>query len=1036
MFKRVLATVLTILMLLSVIPATLISAASLPSGFQQTPRYYLDDNNGVRWYKFDYYEGWYFYFGVFGYTDSLSDYQLYKPDATPTTGTMYVYATSEEHATCEYTVGTGWKIKYLAGSAPGQGGSTIDFSKYTLIDNNGATWKMYNGVWFYMISPAYTGTMQDYVDKYKAYPESGRVVNTTGELYCYANYSSSAGWQLTFDGGQGQITFGYTIFDNNRATWSVSSGSWWFTAVLPSGQRVSGDVEDYKAQFGEYPKTGTATDANDKFVSYCEFDEATKSWRYSYGPDAAPTSYDYILDNNGEDWYYLSGAWYYLKSDNSYGTVVEYWNAYKVWPRTGIAYTAQGAPVARCTFDSVAGVWTIGSSSTPDAGVTSSYYLKDNLGVYWYYVNSTWCFRTATGMGGMAEYYQTYLTYPTTAQLYDAEGNAMGLYLFNQTTGSWDSVSDSVVPDWNNPGNIGGSTGTVTDAYYSGQLTNPNLALKVYDTNNRLWSKNSDSSWSSLYSSYYTVQNPARYIDSTNRVWEMRNGYWVLNEQAEPKPGEVVTPPVTTISNPNSLTSLTDTKGYVWTKSGLVWTSSVSSYYNALGIVPEYKAADNSVWKLNDARTAWTQTSAGQTPSTPSTPTVPESIAGYTSYVFNGKTYQVPNHTIEIVPSPSTLPYKPEGYSWITYNGQYTLMNLNTGDIYPIPTLYQLPNNYYYQPTYDRDNPWRIVGNGAFETSTINSIDLTDYPYKLEVGKSYQCKADFTCDADHKGLSTILIWSSTNTDVATVDQTGKVTIVGVGRADIKVRAFLGFVETKIDIYGIEAETKPEDKPSTPETPDEPVTPPVVTTPVSDIFTDVSADAPYAEYIQYVYDNEIFKGMSPTTFGPESTMTRAQFYTVLARMAGYTDEELKAKYPSTKFADSQNKWFTAAVEWAYTEGLDGGVGAMQIADANGQLVWVENCFNPDGAIKREDACAALYNFAIKYHHVYFGQPYNISFADANAVNWWAQPAVSSFSQLGILSGHIIDSGNNFRPEDPATRSDIATIIARYAMLYMK
>ena len=58
------------------------------------------------------------------------------------------------------------------------------------------------------------------------------------------------------------------------------------------------------------------------------------------------------------------------------------------------------------------------------------------------------------------------------------------------------------------------AAGNVTDA--------PNSCF-LYDTNNRLWTK-SGTVWTSLYSSYYTVANPARYIDSTNRVWEMRNG--------------------------------------------------------------------------------------------------------------------------------------------------------------------------------------------------------------------------------------------------------------------------------------------------------------------------------------------------------------------------------------------------------------------------------------------------------------------------------------------------------------------------------
>ncbi len=1052
MFKRVLATALTILMLLSVIPATLVSAAEDLPGLPVQPTYYLDDNNGVRWYYFtpSYIpglsgsltaSGWYFQIGP-SYSNDISVYKTQLP--APTSGFKYVFATDAEHSFCTYSELSGWTETAHAGGTPGSG--TVlpgaNLSSYVLIDDNGATWKysMFGG-WEYYESLSFIplkGTWESYLDKYDDYPSTGTVYAENNTVRYYATFNESTkSWILTTNptGGIGGGSF--TIIDSdNSATWMYVAGAWYFTARLSNGSNVSGGIEDYHTAFNAYPTKGTVIGSNGQQLSYCKFNTTTMDWEYSTGTE--DMVFDYIKDDNGATWVMSNSTWYYITQNGGLGSVQEYWYSYREYPSTGTAYSASNVPLFTCTFNSQTGSWSQGSSSTPGIGTTSSYYLKDNNNVIWYYetLSGTWYIQTnlGTGRGGAEEYYSIYRTYPMAATLYDSNNISKGYYVFNTNTRNWEplgDISDSFFPGTQNP--TIPSTPGVSDGYVCGTLTDPNQAQKVYDTKNRLWTK-SGSIWTCPQSNQYTVQNPARYIDSTNRVWEMRNGRWSLNENADPGDDAISG---TVLISPNQLSTLTDTLGYTWTKNGYYWTSTAATYYTAMGVTPKYQANDNSVWVLNSTKTTWTQTSSGSqtptTPSTPSTPTYSDSVAGYTTYVFDGKSYLVPNHTVEIIPGPTTMPYKPEGYQWITYNNKYTLMNLNTMDIYPIPKLYQLPNGYNYYPTGDANNPWKIVGNGTFAVSTITSIELTDYPWKLEVGKTYQCKAEFESAYDEEGLSTILIWSSSNPEVATVDQTGKVTIVGVGRADIKVRAFLGFVETEIDIYGIEPENKP-DQPVTP--PDEPVTPPVVTTPVSDIFTDVSANAPYTEFVQYVYDNEIFKGMSETTFGPESTMTRAQFYTVLARMAGYTDAELKAKYPSTKFADSQDKWFTAAVEWAYTEGLDGGVGAMQIADANGQLVWVENCFNPDGAIKREDACAALYNFAIKYHHVYFGQPYNIDFADASAVNWWAQPAVSSFSQLGILSGHIIDSGNNFRPEDPATRSDIATIIARYAMLYMK
>lgn len=51
------------------------------------------------------------------------------------------------------------------------------------------------------------------------------------------------------------------------------------------------------------------------------------------------------------------------------------------------------------------------------------------------------------------------------------------------------------------------------------------------------------------------------------------------------------------------------------------------------------------------------------------------------------------------------------------------------------------------------------------------------------------------------------------------------------------------------------------------------------------FTDVAADAAYYDEVKYCYDNNIFKGVTETTFAPLSTLTRGQMVTVLWRMNG-------------------------------------------------------------------------------------------------------------------------------------------------------
>ena len=51
------------------------------------------------------------------------------------------------------------------------------------------------------------------------------------------------------------------------------------------------------------------------------------------------------------------------------------------------------------------------------------------------------------------------------------------------------------------------------------------------------------------------------------------------------------------------------------------------------------------------------------------------------------------------------------------------------------------------------------------------------------------------------------------------------------------------------------------------------------------FTDVTADAWYADAVTYVRDNGLMSGTSDTTFTPGGTMTRGMLVTTLYRMAG-------------------------------------------------------------------------------------------------------------------------------------------------------
>ena len=73
------------------------------------------------------------------------------------------------------------------------------------------------------------------------------------------------------------------------------------------------------------------------------------------------------------------------------------------------------------------------------------------------------------------------------------------------------------------------------------------------------------------------------------------------------------------------------------------------------------------------------------------------------------------------------------------------------------------------------------------------------------------------------------------------------------------------------------------------------------------FADVSENDSFYPAVEYVYKNELFRGVSANRFAPHSTMTRAMFVTVLGRLAGVDQSE----YTKTSFSDAvAGEWYSA------------------------------------------------------------------------------------------------------------------------------
>ncbi|MDR0813036.1 MAG: S-layer homology domain-containing protein [Oscillospiraceae bacterium] len=89
------------------------------------------------------------------------------------------------------------------------------------------------------------------------------------------------------------------------------------------------------------------------------------------------------------------------------------------------------------------------------------------------------------------------------------------------------------------------------------------------------------------------------------------------------------------------------------------------------------------------------------------------------------------------------------------------------------------------------------------------------------------------------------------------------------------------------------------------------------------FSDVAADAWYANAVAWAAKNNIVAGVSPTEFAPNANVTREQFATILYRYAkGYLKIDVSKTQPLSKFVDvlDVSAYATDAVKWCVANGI--------------------------------------------------------------------------------------------------------------------
>ncbi len=163
------------------------------------------------------------------------------------------------------------------------------------------------------------------------------------------------------------------------------------------------------------------------------------------------------------------------------------------------------------------------------------------------------------------------------------------------------------------------------------------------------------------------------------------------------------------------------------------------------------------------------------------------------------------------------------------------------------------------------------------------------------------------------------------------------------------------------------------------------------------FTDVKTTAWYYNYVNKLVDLKITAGIGNNKYGPDNSVTRAEFVTFLCKATGLSQEEGYA-YNDTKDHWS-SKWISAAVE-------------ANIIDKG-------TAFNPNKAITRQEAVEMLCRSLGLQQDTTMTTPY----ADITSEQGYSNTAYKEY----LIVGSVSKDKRYFYPGSSLTRAETAAVI---------
>lgn len=167
------------------------------------------------------------------------------------------------------------------------------------------------------------------------------------------------------------------------------------------------------------------------------------------------------------------------------------------------------------------------------------------------------------------------------------------------------------------------------------------------------------------------------------------------------------------------------------------------------------------------------------------------------------------------------------------------------------------------------------------------------------------------------------------------------------------------------------------------------------------FGDVDAGRFYTAAVQWMVDEDVTTGTSPTCFSPDDFVTRGQAAAFMWRMEGFP-----APGPAHPFSDVSKVWQQDPISWMSNNDITTGTSATT--------------FSPEDVLTRGQMAALLFrlegNPAGSPHHPF-----------VDVVKDWQQDPISWMADQGITTG---TSPIMFSPDDTVTRGQLAAFFYRY------